>query len=277
MRLNFFNYVGGKHYSIKRIISMLDYSKKCYIELFGGSGKVLLNKPPHRVEIFNDIDDDIYNLFIVVRDRFDEFYKKVTNLIYCEKLFYNLRDAKFEDPIDKAIAFYYLSNTSFAGTGNTFGYSFVSRKAVKFQKEIIQELPLIMKRIKEIQILNRDYKRILESIKNKDNIMLYADPPYFGKEFYYKNCTFTKEDHYKLAEYLNSAKYSVLISYYYFDEIKDLYPPEKWNYVKINTPKYLFGITHKSKNTHKPKAIEFLVYNYNIENYNIGDKIWLDG
>lgn len=39
-----------------------------YVEPFGGSAAVLLRKPRSRVEIYNDLDGEIVNLFRVVRD-----------------------------------------------------------------------------------------------------------------------------------------------------------------------------------------------------------------
>jgi len=49
-----FPYYGGKAEMALDIAEMLDYNATCYIEPFGGSAKVLLNKPRHGVEIYND-------------------------------------------------------------------------------------------------------------------------------------------------------------------------------------------------------------------------------
>ncbi|WP_253185449.1 DNA adenine methylase [Burkholderia plantarii] len=43
-------------------------SHEIYVEPFGGSAAVLLQKPRSRLEIYNDLDGEIVNLFRVVRD-----------------------------------------------------------------------------------------------------------------------------------------------------------------------------------------------------------------
>ncbi|WP_371811496.1 DNA adenine methylase [Sporosarcina sp. Te-1] len=42
---------------------------KTYLEPFFGSGAVFFNKEPVKVEIINDIDGDVVNLFRVIRDK----------------------------------------------------------------------------------------------------------------------------------------------------------------------------------------------------------------
>ena len=44
-----------------------------YIDVFGGSGAVLLGKPKSKFEVFNDVDGELVNLFHCIRDRFEEF------------------------------------------------------------------------------------------------------------------------------------------------------------------------------------------------------------
>ncbi|MCX8159202.1 MAG: hypothetical protein N3D20_02850, partial [Candidatus Pacearchaeota archaeon] len=58
------------------------------------------------------------------------------------------------------------------------------------------------------------------------------------------------------------AKYSVALSYYYFDGIEELYPKDKWIYLKKETTKHSYGITKNLKIANKPKAEELLILNY---------------
>ena len=67
------SWIGGKKALRDEIIARfpLDYSR--YIEVFGGSGAVLLGKPQDKFEVYNDLDGELYNLFCVIKDRLPEF------------------------------------------------------------------------------------------------------------------------------------------------------------------------------------------------------------
>lgn len=58
---------GGKSRLASKIIAQFP-EHHTYCEVFGGSGAVLLAKEPSKVEVFNDVDDSLVNLFRVLRD-----------------------------------------------------------------------------------------------------------------------------------------------------------------------------------------------------------------
>lgn len=249
--VNLFKYIGGKHHMVNDIIRLLDYSKECYVELFGGSGKVLLNKPRHKVEVYNDIDGDIFNLWYVCKYKFDEFKKELDDLIYCEDLFKYFKNLKPENDVMRAVRTYYLFNCSIVGFSDVFCMSYAKNESLCLMNKI-ENLRSIFERIKYVQILNKDFRRILESIKNKDSVMLYADPPYYNAERYYEG--FSREDHVVLADYLNKAKYSVMVSYYYFDGVEELYPPGRWHYHRFEKIKF--------SGANEDRVVELLITNY---------------
>jgi len=85
-----------------------------YIEVFGGSGKVLLNKPPSKIEIYNDYNKQLANLFYVVAF-------KLNRVVYSREIFYQfrkeLKNVKIDElgDVDTAVKTYYLLHISFSG------------------------------------------------------------------------------------------------------------------------------------------------------------------
>lgn len=48
-----------------------------YIELFFGAGGLFFNKPKAKYNICNNIDSEVFNLFMVAKNNSDELYKAV--------------------------------------------------------------------------------------------------------------------------------------------------------------------------------------------------------
>jgi Site-specific DNA methylase len=61
-----FNRYGSKARWAKKLAALLP-EHSIYVEVFGGTGAVLLSKQPSPVEVFNDIDGEVVNFFQVLR------------------------------------------------------------------------------------------------------------------------------------------------------------------------------------------------------------------
>jgi DNA adenine methylase len=76
---------------------------KVYVEPFGGCASILLNKLPSEIEVYNDLNADIYNLFNILRD--SEKTKKLIHAIQntpFSKTEYNSAFRNTVKPIEKA-------------------------------------------------------------------------------------------------------------------------------------------------------------------------------
>ncbi|WP_188878558.1 DNA adenine methylase [Halarchaeum nitratireducens] len=71
-----FRWYGGKYSHLKWLLPQLPEAHR-YVEPFGGSGAVLLNRDPSPVEVYNDRDSDVTNFFKVLRDNRDELLEKI--------------------------------------------------------------------------------------------------------------------------------------------------------------------------------------------------------
>jgi len=268
-RLNFFPYIGGKFYLVDKLLKLIP-PHRAYLEPFGGSGKLLLNKPTSEVEIYNDADIRLANLFYVVSNEatFHEFYEKISRLIYSRALLKELYECANTSPIklgdvNKAVCFYYSLRANFASklVGYSFAYGYTRNEASRFANGV-KKLPIVHERIKNILTFNESYDTILEKYMNDDKAFVYLDPPYYRVKNYYKN-HFTEGDHQKMIDLLKRAKFKWLLSGYenelYGRELKDFYK------IEIPSFKFSYGVTKNSKLKQKPKSTEILWCNYKLD------------
>jgi len=265
--LSFFPYQGGKYYLLPYILKLIP-EHEIYVEPFGGSAKVLLNKPPSKIEVYNDIDKKIANLFYVVAFHFDEFQRKVNSLILSRALFDEFKKQIKNNPpkqfgdVDHAVKTYYLLLTSYAGNPkfNSFMITYTKR-TISFTSNI-SRLPIIHERIKKVIFESRDFRKILETYGNKENAFMYIDPPYAGEENTY-DADFTEHEHKDLLNFLKKTKAKWLLSGYpnklYDEMLKGFYR------VDIVVKKYSKPINKMNKEKTRPDAVEVLWANYNIK------------
>ncbi len=266
-KISFFPYIGGKFYMLDVILKLIP-KHEVYVEVFGGSAKVLLNKPPSKVEIYNDYDKKIANLFYVVAFHFDEFYEKIKWLVYSRairrKFVEDYRTTKLEKlgDVDLAVKTYYLLYTGFGGK-YLFGgwaYSFTKSEAKPFFNSL-ETLRLIHDRLKNVHIECLDFRQLLNKVVHRENAFIYLDPPYYGAEHYY-NQDFSEQDHRDLLTILKQARAKWLLSGYanplYNEELKDFYRLE------IPATKHSYGITEQNQRQNRPKTVEVLWANYDI-------------
>jgi len=93
-------YHGGKWLLAPWIISNFP-AHRVYVEAFGGAGSVLLRKERAYGEIYNDLDNEIVNLFRVGRARGDEL-RRALELTPFSRVEYRLSFEVSDDPVEQA-------------------------------------------------------------------------------------------------------------------------------------------------------------------------------
>ena len=65
------SYLGGKNRVARKIISLIP-EHTCYIEPFCGGAQVFFHKEPSKVELLNDLNDDIFNFLRICQIHHEE-------------------------------------------------------------------------------------------------------------------------------------------------------------------------------------------------------------
>jgi DNA adenine methylase len=255
---------------LKHILNLIP-KHRIYVEVFGGSGKVLLNKPVSEIEVWNDYDSRIANLFHVVVFKFNEFYEKVSGLVYSRKLYEKYSKELKEcnkvelGDIDVAVKTYYVLCSMFGG-----GKAVLGRAGFKFSKETnvakrywrrLEELERIRERLSGVVIECDDFEKVMKRWDGED-VFYYIDPPYYVEraEEYYSG--FKKEDHERLLKLLKEVKGKWLLSGY----ANELYDRElkEYNRYEVEVVKHSYHKVGINKKYERPRAIEVLWCNYDV-------------
>ena len=225
-----FAYVGEKSPRIGReVVNAFEQSGcEIFVDLFCGSLAMLCYLPWDMKVVVNDINGNLTNLYIVIRDSPSEFVSAVMKLPYSEVIFQKFKeDLKSTDNMaefDRAVAYFYVSFGAHRGRMDNplfrISTTVNANRTEDYQKSIRWMLQL-SKRLQNIEILNRDFRKVLKSY-DSEKVFIYADCPYLGTEDYY-DYVFKVQDHKDLAEMLKSHKGKFVLSSKAKKELHKLY------------------------------------------------------
>lgn len=279
-------WIGGKHYSAQFIISQFpavqDYD--IYVDVFGGGANILLNKPAGRhLEVYNDINQDLVNCWMQLRDHGAEMEERLQTLPYARSLYYDYHKSLFDgtemDNLERAVRWFYVLQSSFrasieeAPNGWSCGVTGLHRGQVggykghlhaKSFQNTVGGLKAIVARFQHIEIDCRDFEEVIKQYEQPYGLraLLYCDPPYIDSEHYYKpqKDSDLRTFHQRLARVLNETPALVALSYYDHPRLDELYPATKWRRVSWETTKH----SQRTKST-RDKATEVLLCNYTVQ------------
>jgi DNA adenine methylase len=216
---SFIAWIGGKKLLRKYIIEKFPVEYERYIEVFGGAGWVLFGKEQGKeLEVFNDIDSNLINLYRCIKYHCNELQRELEWLIVSREQFFNYKDqlnSKGFTDIQRAARYFYIIKSSFGADRKTFGTN------KKNLVNTIDYLSEINDRLKNVVIENMDYERLIK-VYDRPNALFYLDPPYLGTENFYDS-GFNINDHIKLNEKLKQIEGKFILSYNDDDYIREIY------------------------------------------------------
>jgi len=261
---------GGKGNMVKTLLKYVP-THKTYVEVFGGGASLLFAKIPSKIEVYNDINSGLVNLFRVIRDpdKFKEMHRRAYLTPYSrEEHKWAVEHCDDGNDVDRAYAWYIMARQCFAGNIRTWGLNVSTSDS--FAKNIntylnsLKRLPQIHQRLFLVQIENNDFRRILKTYDSK-NTFFYVDPPYVlstrkgGKAYDHE---MTDKDHQELIDLLLDVKGKVMLSGYENDIYKRL--DNKWN--RIVHEAYCTSSAPKQTGNKRQARTEIIWMNYKLEN-----------
>jgi DNA adenine methylase len=155
-----------------------------YVEPFGGTYIVGLKKPLCNVEIYNDLEKNVYSLYKVISDTelFKEFKDKCDLVFYSDDIRKEFKEELKNELslVDRAFYFFYTNRTSHNGMGGFSVNTHIRRtmsKAISDYLSSIDRLPELHDRLSKVIISNTDGVSLIKKYDNP-NTLIYCDPPY---------------------------------------------------------------------------------------------------
>lgn len=227
-------WLGGKSKLADRIIERFP-AHEAYCEVFAGAAWVLFKKPESKVEIINDINSDLVNLYRCVKHHLDELCKQFRWMLVARDEF----DRFMATPpdtltdIQRAARFYYLAKTAFGAriAKPTFGIAATGPSRLNLLR-IEEDLSEAHLRLSRVYIENRPYDQIISRF-DKPGTLFYIDPPYWGCEDDYGVGVFSQADFERLATQLDGLKGKFILSLNDRPEVREVFA--NFNIEAINT------------------------------------------
>ena len=231
----------------------LEYGR--FIDVFGGSGSVLLGKPEIQAfEVYNDFDKNLVNLFRCMKERTmatireigfcnlnsredfnvirrffeqrEEFTDKYLSeeLLLTELTFPPLEAQELKELRTRMTEDYDVRRAAMFLKLLRYSYSSSCKSFASQPFDIRKLFGLIMEledRMANVVVENQDFETLIKHYDRPDSFF-YADPPYFSSEGMYE-VGFGWDDHVRLRDTLKNIKGKFLLSYNDCEEIRELY------------------------------------------------------
>jgi len=212
------------------LLPLIPYDQ-LFVDVFGGGGSVLLNRKPSPVEVYNDLDGNLVNLFRVIQhpEHSIELERRLRSTLYSKSEFVKAiaivkGELDPQDPVEQAWAMFVNMNQSVVGrvyrTQGNWSRAAISvsgeSAVVAGWKSLVNRLGAIYDRLSAVQVEQRDAIECIGYWDGRDTV-LYVDPPYVHDtrvETEYYAHEMSNDDHERLVDALISVNGYAVVSGY---------------------------------------------------------------
>jgi len=205
-------WIGGKRRLADRIFPLFP-RHSCYVEPFAGGAALFFLRPvPADVEVLNDINGDLVNLYRVVQHHLEEFVRQFKWALSSRQVFKWLQETRPETltDIQRAARFYYLQQSAFGGRvdGQSYGTATTQPPGLNLLR-IEEALSAAHLRLSNTYIEHLSWAECIRRY-DRQHTLFYCDPPYWQTEGY--GVPFGFEQYEEMAELIGRIKGKAIIS-----------------------------------------------------------------
>lgn len=204
-------WIGGKRRLAKHIIPMFpDHS--CYVEPFCGAAAIFFLKRPAEVEILNDINGELVNLYRIAKHHLEELVHQFNYALVSRQMFTWLQKTPPEvlTDVQRAARFYYLQTSSFGGKvdDQCFGTATTAPPKLRLA-DLKEELERSWPRLSSAVIEHLSWDACVAKY-DRPHTLFFMDPPYWDTEGY--GVEFALDEYDRMAELLRTMKGKAIVT-----------------------------------------------------------------
>lgn len=275
----FLRWAGGKSWLLPLLKAHAPQNFECFYEPFLGGGAVLLSIPSEKKKIASDLNAELINAFLMVRDEPEDLISRLrlygfshTDYLDARTSFNNLKRDPDSSTLERAALFIYLNKTSFNGlyrenTVGDFNVPWGKREIAPANLENL--IRTASKKLRgsgsssPTEFYVGDYKKILRMAGPGD--WVYLDPPYSpvsdtANFVGYTADGFDSCQQEILRDEADAARergVQVLLSNADTAEVRKLYAKQHWRLHKFNVSRSVGALSSTRK-----KVPELLIKSY---------------
>jgi DNA adenine methylase len=203
--------MGGKSRLADKILPLFP-EHTCYVECFAGAAALFFKKEESKVEVLNDINGDLINLYRVLQHHLEEFVRQFKWAVTSRQVFeweQTKRPETLTD-IQRAARFFYLQKLAFGGkvSGQTYGTGTTRPEGINLLR-VEEDLSMAHLRLNQVNVENLDWAACVARY-DRPHTLFYMDPPYYGTAGY--GMDFGLQEYEKMAELARAVEGHMVIS-----------------------------------------------------------------
>jgi len=247
-------WMGGKRRLAKKILPLFPVHT-CYVEPFaGGAALFFMRAEPAKVEVLNDINGELVNLYRIVQNHLEEFIRQFKWALSSRMIFEweKIKRPETLTDIQRAARFYYLQKLAFGARADnpTFGTATTSPPRLNLLR-IEEELSAAHLRLSRVFIEHLSWDDCVKRY-DRPHTLFYLDPPYWETTGYGESFPFVEYE--KMAELMRTMQGKAVLSINDHPDIRELF---KGFLIEETSLRYTVG-----KATNRPERGELIVMSW---------------